>query len=181
MLAGDRVGVHGREGAPTTPREQTEPTEADVQASKQRAKRRKNKPSSIKGLEEARAEGENQAILAARKIDFPFYFPTLRTSTAAYQGQEPRTYTIRDEQRKKHDAYRLVLAKGVVGEYYGDPGHDLALSADPRRPARDDRPQRPQADGLPRRQAGAARGLADAQGRLLGVEHAHPVALARSR
>jgi hypothetical protein len=108
--------------ASATPREQTEPTPADVQASKQRAKRKKNKPSTIKGLEEARAEGENQAIVAARKIDFPFYFPTLRTSNAAYQGQEPRTYTIRDELRKKHDAYRLVLAKGIVGEYYGIQG-----------------------------------------------------------
>jgi polyisoprenyl-teichoic acid--peptidoglycan teichoic acid transferase len=104
------------------PREQSEPTQADVKASKERAKRQKNKPSSIKGLEEARAEGENQAILGTRKVDFPFYFPTLRTSTAAYQGQEPRTYTIRDERRKKHDAYRLVLAKGVVGEYYGIQG-----------------------------------------------------------
>jgi polyisoprenyl-teichoic acid--peptidoglycan teichoic acid transferase len=105
-----------------TPREQTEPTAADIAASKERAKRRKNKASSIRGLEEARAEGENQAIVGARKIDFPFFFPTLRTSTAAYQGQEPRTYKIRDEQRKKHDAYRLVLAKGVVGEYYGVQG-----------------------------------------------------------
>jgi polyisoprenyl-teichoic acid--peptidoglycan teichoic acid transferase len=108
--------------ASDTPREQTEPTQADVKASKQRAKRRKNKPSSIKGLEEARAEGENQAILASRKIDFPFFFPTLRTSNAAYQGQEPRTYKLRDERRKKHDAYRIVLAKGVVGEYYGVQG-----------------------------------------------------------
>jgi polyisoprenyl-teichoic acid--peptidoglycan teichoic acid transferase len=108
--------------ASATPREQSEPTEADVKASRERAKKRKNKPSSIKGLEEARAEGENQAILAARKLDFPFYFPTLRTSAAAYQGQEPRTYRIRDERGKKHDAYRLVLAKGVVGEYYGIQG-----------------------------------------------------------
>jgi polyisoprenyl-teichoic acid--peptidoglycan teichoic acid transferase len=108
--------------ASATPREQTEPTRADIEASKQRAKRKKNKPSSIRGLEEARAEGEDQAIVGARKIDFPFYFPSLRTSTAAYQGQEPRTYTIRDERRKKHDAYRLVLAKGVVGEYYGIQG-----------------------------------------------------------
>jgi LCP family protein required for cell wall assembly len=104
------------------PREQTEPTAEEIAASKARAKRKKNKPSSIKGLEEARAEGENQAIVAARKIDFPFYFPTLRTSTAAYQGQEPRTYKIKDERGKKHDAYRLVLAKGVVGEYYGIQG-----------------------------------------------------------
>jgi polyisoprenyl-teichoic acid--peptidoglycan teichoic acid transferase len=103
-------------------REQTEPTEADIAASKERRKRNKNKPSSIKGLEEARAEGENQAIVGARKVDFPFYFPTLRTSTAAYQGQEPRTYEIKDEKGKKHDAYRLVLAKGVVGEYYGVQG-----------------------------------------------------------
>jgi LCP family protein required for cell wall assembly len=104
------------------PREESEPTEADVKASKQRAKSRNNKPSSIKGLEEARAEGENQAILASRKIDFPFFFPTLRTSNAAYQGQEPRTYKVRDEKRKKHDAYRLVLAKGIAGEYYGVQG-----------------------------------------------------------
>jgi LCP family protein required for cell wall assembly len=108
--------------ASETAREQTEPTAADIAASKERAKKRKNRASEIKGLEEARAEGENQAIVGARKVDFPFYFPTLRTSTAAYQGQEPRTYTIRDEQRKKHDAYRLVLAKGVIGEYYGIQG-----------------------------------------------------------
>jgi polyisoprenyl-teichoic acid--peptidoglycan teichoic acid transferase len=108
--------------ASATPREPTEPTAADVKASKERAKNRKNKPSSIRGLEEARAEGENQAIVAARKIDFPFYFPTLRTTTAAYQGQEPRVYKIRDEKRGKHDAYRLVLAKCIVGEYYGIQG-----------------------------------------------------------
>ena len=108
--------------ASATPREQTKPTKAEIAASRKRAKRKKNKPSSIKGLEEARAEGENQAIVGARKIDFPFYFPTLRTSTAAYQGTEPRTYTIRDERRRKHDAYRLVVAKGIVGEYYGIQG-----------------------------------------------------------
>jgi hypothetical protein len=105
-----------------TPREATEPTPEEVRASKERARRKKNKASTIKGLEEARAEGENQAILASRRIDFPFFFPTLRTSGAAYQGQEPRTYKIRDEKRKKHDAYRLVLAKGVVGEFYGIQG-----------------------------------------------------------
>jgi hypothetical protein len=108
--------------ASAKPRAQTEPTKADIAASKERAKRRKNKASSIRGLEEARAEGENQAILASRKIDFPFFFPTLRTSNAAYQGQEPRTYKVRDEKRKKHDAYRLVLAKGIAGEYYGVQG-----------------------------------------------------------
>ena len=105
-----------------TPRQQSEPTKEEIAASKVRTKRKKNKPSSIKGLEEAREEGENQAIVASRKLDFPFYFPTLRTRAAAYQGQEPRTYKIKDEKGKKHAAYRLVLAKGVVGEYYGIQG-----------------------------------------------------------
>ena len=105
-----------------TPREASEPTPEEVAASRERARRKKNKASSIKGLEEAREEGENQAIVASRKLDFPFFFPELRTKNAAYQGQEPRTYKIRDEKRKKHDAYRLVLAKGVVGEYYGIQG-----------------------------------------------------------
>jgi LCP family protein required for cell wall assembly len=120
--------------ASAKPREQSEPTPEEIAASKERAKRSRHKPSSIAGLEEARAEGENQAIVGARKVDFPFYFPTLRTSTAAYQGQEPRTYTIKDEKGKRHDAYRLVLAKGVVGEYYGVQGmtwHEPPILDDP--------------------------------------------------
>jgi hypothetical protein len=79
-------------------------------------------PSSIKGLEEALSEGENQAIVAARKVDFPFYFPTVRTSGSGYVGQAPRLYTVRDELGRKHDAYRMVIAKNIVGEYYGIQG-----------------------------------------------------------
>jgi polyisoprenyl-teichoic acid--peptidoglycan teichoic acid transferase len=108
--------------ASNQPREQTEPTKADIAASKERAKRKKNKPSSIKGLEEARAEGENQAIVGARKVDFPFYFPTLQTTAAAFQSEEPHTYKIKDERGKKHDAYRLVLRAPGIGEFYGVQG-----------------------------------------------------------
>ena len=108
--------------ASAVPREESEPTQADIEASRERAKRNKNKPSEIAGLEDARQQGEDQAIVAARKIDFPFFFPTLRTTGAAYQGTEPRTYRLRDERGKRHKAYRLVLAKGVIGEYYGVQG-----------------------------------------------------------
>jgi LCP family protein required for cell wall assembly len=104
------------------PREESEPTQADIEASRERAKRNKNEPSDIAGLEDARQQGEDQAIVAARKVDFPFFFPTLRTTGAAYQGTEPRVYRLRDERGKRHKAYRLVLAKGVVGEYYGVQG-----------------------------------------------------------
>ena len=108
--------------ASAQPREETEPTQADIEASRERAKRNENEPSDIAGLEDARQQGEDQAIVAANKVDFPFFFPTLRTTGAAYQGTEPRTYRLRDEQGKRHKAYRLVLAKGVVGEYYGIQG-----------------------------------------------------------
>ena len=74
------------------------------------------------GLEEARAQGVDQAVLADPKLKFPFYFPTLRTAQGAYAGTEPRTYTIRDEKGKKHEAYRLVVSKGLAGEYYGIQG-----------------------------------------------------------
>jgi LCP family protein required for cell wall assembly len=67
-----------------------------------------------------RGEGEDRAILAARDLDLPLYFPTLHTRTAGYDGRA-HTYTIRDERGGRHDAYRLVLAHGF-GEYYGVQG-----------------------------------------------------------
>jgi LCP family protein required for cell wall assembly len=103
-----------------TPRQTREPTEAEEASRARRAKGKR--PAAIRGLEEARAEGENQAIVAARRIDFPFFFPTVRTSGSGYVGQAPRTYTIRDELGRRHDAYRLVLAKTIAGEYYGVQG-----------------------------------------------------------
>jgi LCP family protein required for cell wall assembly len=103
-----------------TPRTASAPTDAERVSRRLRARRMH--PAAIKGLEESRAEGENQAIVAARKIDFPFYFPTVRTSGSGYVGQAPRIYTVRDELGRKHDAYRMVIAKNIVGEYYGIQG-----------------------------------------------------------
>src|SRR3954463_15320488 len=103
-----------------TPRTASAPTDAERVSRRLRALRMH--PAAIKGLEESRAEGENQAIVAARKIDFPFYFPTVRTSGSGYVGQAPRIYTVRDELGRKHDAYRMVIAKNIVGEYYGIQG-----------------------------------------------------------
>ena len=74
------------------------------------------------GLEIARREGEDQAIVGSRRAKFPFYFPTLRYRGSRYAGTEPRIYRIEDEKGRKHRAYRLVVSKGVVGEYYGIQG-----------------------------------------------------------
>ena len=103
-------------------------------------------------------------MLADPKLKFPFYFPTLRTSGAAYAGTEPRVYTIRDEKGKKHEAYRLVVSKGLAGEYYGIQGmtwKDPPILDNPDE-MRDDR--RAQVPALLRRAAAAAGRLEDARG-----------------
>jgi polyisoprenyl-teichoic acid--peptidoglycan teichoic acid transferase len=88
-----------------------------------RKKRKSNNAAAdVPGLEVATAEGENQAVLAAKKAKLPFYFPTLRTSGAAYTSQEPRIYTLKDELGDRQNAYRLVVHRGLVGEYYGIQG-----------------------------------------------------------
>jgi LCP family protein required for cell wall assembly len=100
------------------------PSAADQQTLRNRRKRNKHttSTSSIPGLVDARTQGENQAVLADPKLDFPFYFPGLRNSTGAYTDTAPRIYTITDETGKKHQAYRMVLSRGIAGQYYGVEG-----------------------------------------------------------
>jgi LCP family protein required for cell wall assembly len=77
----------------------------------------------VKGLMDARTSGEDQAVIAQPKIKkFDVYFPTQLYQGSTYSGTAPRVYTIRDETGKRHKAYRLVVSKGVVGEYYGVEG-----------------------------------------------------------
>ena len=64
------------------------------------------------------------AVLAETQghLGFPFYFPTLRKTGSRYASNEPRLYSIKDENGKSHKAYRLVLYAGAYGEYYGVQG-----------------------------------------------------------
>ena len=112
--------MHAKSSA--KPVQTSKPTPADQESARIRKKHNRNKPSQVPGLEEARSQGVDQAVLADPKLKFPFYFPTLRTNGAAYAGTEPRVYKIQDENGKKHEAYRLVVSKGVIGEYYGVQG-----------------------------------------------------------
>jgi polyisoprenyl-teichoic acid--peptidoglycan teichoic acid transferase len=100
----------------------SEPTEADREAARVRRKSNRNPEANVPGLEDARGQGVDQAVLADPKLDFPFYFPELRTTGAAYAGDRPRIYTLRDELGRKHQAYRLVVSKQIIGEYYGIQG-----------------------------------------------------------
>ena len=108
--------------ASAKPRESVdEPTAEDREFERVR-KKRKRRDVEVPGLEDTRREGEDMAVLADPKLDFPFYFPTVRVSLSSYSGTEPRIYRIRDERGKKHDAYRLVLRAPGVGEFYGVQG-----------------------------------------------------------
>jgi LCP family protein required for cell wall assembly len=118
-LARDFMAARGQ----PEPAAKATPSPADRKTLRQRRKRnRSSSPSSISGLVDARTQGENQAVLADPKLDFPFYFPGLRNSTGAYATSAPRIYTIRDETGKRHQAYRLVLSRGIAGQYYGVEG-----------------------------------------------------------
>jgi polyisoprenyl-teichoic acid--peptidoglycan teichoic acid transferase len=97
-------------------------TESKPDTQFRKAKRKRNKPSSISGLEQTTTEGENMAVLADPKLNFPFYYPTLRKTGSRYSSTEPRLYDIKDEQSHKHQAYRLTLYAGAYGEYYGVQG-----------------------------------------------------------
>jgi LCP family protein required for cell wall assembly len=104
------------------PRQTSRASKADLKAASARKRGKRNRAAKVSGLEVARREGEDQAIVGTRRARFPFYFPTLRTQGSRYAGTEPRIYSIRDERGKLHRAYRLVVSKGVVGEYYGIQG-----------------------------------------------------------
>jgi polyisoprenyl-teichoic acid--peptidoglycan teichoic acid transferase len=105
------------------PRESTsEPTAEDREFARVREKRKRAPVEEVPGLEDTRREGEDMAVLADPKLDFPFYFPTVRVRGSSYAGTEPRIYKLFDERGKKHDAYRLVLRAPGIGEFYGVQG-----------------------------------------------------------
>jgi polyisoprenyl-teichoic acid--peptidoglycan teichoic acid transferase len=91
--------------------------------SRPRRSKSKRAAGPVKGLIDARTSGEDQAVIAQPKVKkFDVYFPTQLYAGSTYSGTAPRVYTIRDETGKRHRAYRLVVSKGVVGEYYGVEG-----------------------------------------------------------
>jgi LCP family protein required for cell wall assembly len=89
---------------------------------KKPTRRKKVKASAVTGLENAKRLGENLAVLADQKLDFPFYFPAYRAIGSRYPNDTPRIYKLADESGKNHQAYRLVISAGAPGEYYGVEG-----------------------------------------------------------
>jgi polyisoprenyl-teichoic acid--peptidoglycan teichoic acid transferase len=80
---------------------------------------------STAGLVNAKATGQSYAIQLGG-VGFPVYYPALLTASGRYTGplagEYPRAYRLRDTDGKVHAAYRLVVATGDVGNYYGIQG-----------------------------------------------------------
>jgi LCP family protein required for cell wall assembly len=74
------------------------------------------------GLEEAPDAGMDQAVQAVKAgaggKKFPVYYPTKRRSGSLFTGP-PRVYVIHTPDGERKRAYRIVIKRGLVGEYYG--------------------------------------------------------------
>jgi len=85
-------------------------------------KKRKKRNDAPLGLEEAPDAGRQQAVAAVGEgVRFRVYFPRVRTRGALFAG-DPRVYGIRSPDDKVYNAYRMVIKRGLVGEYYGVQG-----------------------------------------------------------
>jgi LCP family protein required for cell wall assembly len=72
-------------------------------------------------LENAAAFGKDQAVQAVRQGaggSLPVFYPTERTRNSLFVGP-PRVYRIRGLDGRLHGAYRMVIKRPLVGEYYG--------------------------------------------------------------
>jgi LCP family protein required for cell wall assembly len=99
-------------GRTLNPTREEQPTRAPKRA----------KSSKVTGLVSARRQGEDIAVLNAKKLNMPFYFPGLITTRSQFVSGTPRIYTLPDEDGNIHDAYRIVLSVGEPGEYWGVQG-----------------------------------------------------------
>jgi polyisoprenyl-teichoic acid--peptidoglycan teichoic acid transferase len=81
----------------------------------QRKKARKE----VGRLENASSAGKDQALQAVSGgvRGMPVFYPTQRTKGALFGGP-PRVYDIKVGGRR-YRSYRMVIKRGVVGEYYG--------------------------------------------------------------
>ncbi len=106
----------------TSPEPAATPTPSAAQERKRR-KRAKRSTALPAGLVDASQEGQDQALMAIdKRPKFRVLYPTVKTAGAAFDEASPRVYRLRDEVRGRQRAYRLVIDRGLIGEYYGVQG-----------------------------------------------------------
>jgi polyisoprenyl-teichoic acid--peptidoglycan teichoic acid transferase len=86
-------------------------------------RRRKPREPSDLALVDATGEGKDQALQAVAQASqlgkgLPVFYPTMRTYGAVYAGP-PHVYRIPTPDHAAALSYRMVIKRGLVGEYYG--------------------------------------------------------------
>lgn len=85
--------------------------------------KRKRRRARGDGLEEAAQLGKDQALKAfAAGARIPIFYPRKRTRASAFAGTEPRVYGIRAPDDRVYNSYRMVVATGDLGQFYGIQG-----------------------------------------------------------
>lgn len=75
------------------------------------------------GLVLRKEEGENHVLAMTTKLrSLPVYFPRAHMARGGYVRDSPRAYEIYDRNKNRYKAYRIVLAEGDNGQYYGVQG-----------------------------------------------------------
>jgi hypothetical protein len=75
------------------------------------------------GLILRKQEGEDHVLDMTTKLSsLPVYYPEARLARGGYVRDSPRSYDIYDRNKNKYRAYRIVLAEGENGQYYGVEG-----------------------------------------------------------
>ncbi|MDX6705406.1 MAG: polyisoprenyl-teichoic acid--peptidoglycan teichoic acid transferase [Solirubrobacteraceae bacterium] len=88
-----------------------------------RPKRIKSSKRLAPGLVVRKEEGENHVLTMTTKLrSLPVYFPKARLGRGGYVRDSPRAYEIYDRNKNAYKAYRIVLAQGDNGQYYGVQG-----------------------------------------------------------
>jgi LCP family protein required for cell wall assembly len=86
--------------------------------------KRRRRPRGSLDLENTAALGKDQALQAVQQGaggSLPVYYPTQRTRLSIFVGP-PRVYKLRGLNHRPYGGYRIVLKRGLVGEYYGIQG-----------------------------------------------------------
>jgi LCP family protein required for cell wall assembly len=83
--------------------------------------KKKRQPSDTGGLEKAPDPGKLEAIAlikAGAGGQLPVYYPTIRLTGSTFVDP-PRFYKIKTPEHRAEKSYRIVIRRGLVGEYYG--------------------------------------------------------------
>src|SRR3954453_8669075 len=109
-----------REGRASSGPRETAPAARGSRATRRRARRRS--AGLPRGVIFSRVEAENFVAAASTHLSFPTYYPRARLSRGRYLYGRPRVYDIYDRAHRRYRAYRIVVATGRQGQFYGVQG-----------------------------------------------------------